>query len=103
MGIMPMEEGAEDMLMDEMLKQRVEHAIFLAASTLDDESLAERSIERLEIAQRAHIQVILNAHEEAGQALRSEVEDTLSGLKDAERMFLSFATEVDEIANEVRT
>lgn len=103
MGTAPiMDEAEEDVLYDDLLKERVNHAIFLAASELDDTTLVERSMERLEIAQRAHVQAMLECHEDDRFALRVEVEDALGGLKDAQRFFLTFATEVEDIANEVR-
>ena len=91
----------EDLLYDDLLKERVHNAIILANEALEDESLEERTIEAREIAQRAYVEVILDSHDDAQHAIRSEVEDTLSGLKQAEATFLSFACDVDDLDREV--
>ena len=103
MGLSAMDEAPtmEDVLYGELLKERVHDAICLANEALEDESLAERTIEAREIAQRAYIEVILDSHDDTQHAIRTEVEDTLSGLMQAEATFLSFASEVDDLDEEV--
>ena len=104
MGVTALDEGGltmDDVLYDDLLKERVHNAIILANEALEDESLEERTIEAREIAQRAYVEVILDSHDDAQHAIRAEVEDTLSGLKQAEATFLSFASDVDDLDHEV--
>ena len=104
MGVTALDEGGltmEDVIYDDLLKERVHNAIYLANEALEDESLTERTIEAREFAQRAYVEVILDSHDHARHELRTEVEETLSGLLQAEATFLSFASEVDDLDQEV--
>ena len=96
----------EDQAFQEQIKSRVQAAIALAATELDDDSLDARmelaDLEKLQLAQRAQVQVMLNNHDDKKQQLRSEVEDTLSGLLHAEATFRTFSSEVDDIDVELR-
>ena len=97
------EERREELELEEELRVRTHAAIALAAAELEElTSFAEVDLERLEVIQRAHVQLTLSAHEEAEQRTRREVEESLSGWQHAEATFVSLANEVDEIDEELR-
>ena len=72
----------EEAELQEMLRQRVNAAIALAASGLAKlESFEEVDLEQMATIQRAHVKNELEKHDDSGQLLRLEVEDSLSGLQ----------------------
>ena len=84
----------------EMLQARVNRAIELAAAELDAlnmDDYGEIDVDRLAKIQRAAVELRLSQHDQEEEQLREDVEESLRNLQGAQKLFLSFANEVDAL------